>query len=70
MRDDLLEKAIVATKSATILNLPSGKTPLQQLDPNLLWLVSSKGSNYAVGDRISCEGEVGQGERVLKAFAS
>lgn len=51
--DNLKELATAATKLATILNLPNGKTPLQQLDPNLLWLVSSKGSNYAVGDHLN-----------------
>lgn len=51
--DNLKELATAATKLATILNLPNGKTPLQQLDPNLLWLVSSKGSNYVVGDRLN-----------------
>ncbi|MDM9384722.1 peptidase domain-containing ABC transporter [Chlorogloeopsis sp. ULAP01] len=61
--DDLLEKAITSSKSATILNLPSGQTPLQQLDPNLLWLVSSNGSNYAVGDRISLEERGSEGTR-------
>ncbi|MDZ8070041.1 MAG: peptidase domain-containing ABC transporter [Nostoc sp. DedQUE08] len=51
--DNLKELAIAATKQATILNLPNGKTPLSSLDPNLLWLVSSKGSNYVVGDRLN-----------------
>ncbi|AVH68165.1 peptidase domain-containing ABC transporter [Nostoc sp. 'Peltigera membranacea cyanobiont' N6] len=50
--DNLKELAIATVKQATILNLPPGKTPLQQLDPNLLWLVSSKGSNYDVGERL------------------
>ncbi|WP_414573218.1 peptidase domain-containing ABC transporter [Nostoc sp. CCY 9925] len=63
--DNLKELATASTKQATILNLPPGTTPLQQLDPNLLWLVSSKGSNYAVGsclnagsDRANITGEV------------
>ncbi len=63
--DNLKELATALTKQATILNLPPGTTPLQQLDPNLLWLVSSKGSNYAVGsclnlgsDRANITGEV------------
>ncbi len=63
--DNLKELATALTKQATILNLPLGTTPLQQLDPNLLWLVSSKGSNYAVGsclnlgsDRANITGEV------------
>ncbi|AUB43959.1 ABCB-BAC, ATP-binding cassette, subfamily B, bacterial (plasmid) [Nostoc flagelliforme CCNUN1] len=63
--DNLKELATALTKQSTILNLPPGTTPLQQLDPNLLWLVSSKGSNYAVGsclnigsDRANITGEV------------
>ncbi|MEH2133529.1 MAG: peptidase domain-containing ABC transporter [Nostoc sp.] len=51
--DNLKELATAAAKQATILNLPPGKTPLQQLDPNLLWLVSSRGSNFTVGDRLN-----------------
>jgi HlyB family type I secretion system ABC transporter len=51
--DNLKELATATVKQATILNLPVGKTSLQQLDPNLLWLVSSKGSNYTVGDRLN-----------------
>ncbi|WP_375494248.1 peptidase domain-containing ABC transporter, partial [uncultured Nostoc sp.] len=50
--DNLKELATAATKQATILNLPNGKTPLSSLDPNFLWLVSSKGSNYDVGERL------------------
>jgi Cyclic nucleotide-binding domain/Peptidase C39 family len=50
--DNLKELAIATVKQATILNLPVGKTSLQQLDPNLLWLVSSKGSNYDIGERL------------------
>ena len=51
--DNLKELALAAAKTATILNLPRGKTLLQQLEPNLLWLVSSSGSNYTVGDRLN-----------------
>ncbi|WP_392529933.1 peptidase domain-containing ABC transporter [Nostoc sp. C117] len=51
--DNLKELVIATVKQATILNLPPGKTSLQQLDPNLLWLVSSKGSNYDIGDRLN-----------------
>lgn len=50
---DLKELAIEALNHATILNLPSGKTPLNQIDPNLLWFVSSDGSNYPVGSIIN-----------------
>lgn len=51
--NNLKELAVAAAHQTTILNLPSGKTSLQQLDPNLLWLVSSPGSNYIVGDRLN-----------------
>ncbi len=51
--DNLKELAIGAANHTTILNLPSGKVPLSQLDPNLFWLVSSSGSNYTVGDNIN-----------------
>ncbi|MCC5625283.1 cyclic nucleotide-binding domain-containing protein [Nostoc sp. CHAB 5715] len=61
--DNLKELATAATKQATILNLPPGTTPLQQLDPNLLWLVSSKGSNYAVGSCLSLQEGGSEGER-------
>ncbi|MBF2067241.1 MAG: peptidase domain-containing ABC transporter [Calothrix sp. C42_A2020_038] len=50
---DLKELVIRALNHATILNLPSGKTPLDQIDPNLLWFVSSDGSNYPVGSIIN-----------------
>jgi HlyB family type I secretion system ABC transporter len=50
--EDLKEIALASQKHATVLNLPPGKTPLSQIDPNLLWLVSSEGSNYPVGSVI------------------
>ncbi|MEC4817733.1 MAG: peptidase domain-containing ABC transporter [Scytonema sp. PMC 1069.18] len=46
---NLKELAIQHHASATVLNLPPGTTPLQQLDPNRLWLVSGGSSNYAIG---------------------
>ncbi len=51
--DNLKELVLDAANHTTILNLPSGKIPKKQLDPNLLWLVSSSGSNYTVGDNIN-----------------
>lgn len=50
---DLKELSTKALNYATILNLPSGKTPLNQIDPNLLWFVNSEGSNYPVGSVIN-----------------
>lgn len=51
--EDLKQIALASRKQATVLNLPSGKTPLSQIDPNILWLVSSEGSNYPVGSVIN-----------------
>lgn len=51
--DNLKELANIAVSSTTVLNLTSGKTPLNKLDINLLWLVSSSGSNYEVGSCIN-----------------
>ncbi|AKG21028.1 peptidase domain-containing ABC transporter [Calothrix sp. 336/3] len=47
--EQLQEFAMTAVKSAKVQNLPRGKTKLSQLDQNLLWLVSSDGSNFDVG---------------------
>jgi ATP-binding cassette subfamily B protein len=35
-----------------VLTVPSGKTPLSQLDPNLLWLLSSGETNRAIASRL------------------
>ncbi|MCV3215609.1 peptidase domain-containing ABC transporter [Plectonema radiosum NIES-515] len=51
--EDLKQIALASRKQATVLNLPCGKTPLSQIDPNLLWLVSSESSNYPVGSVIN-----------------
>jgi len=51
--EDLNQLAQANIPQATILNLPPGKTSIQKLDPNLLWLVSSNSSNYAVGERLN-----------------
>ncbi len=53
--DNLKDLALASIKTAKCLYLPSGKTPLNQLDPHLLWLVSSSGSNYNVGSRLPIE---------------
>ncbi|GJD18424.1 toxin secretion ABC transporter ATP-binding protein [Rivularia sp. IAM M-261] len=50
--DNLKELATTAANNSTVLNLAAGKIPLSQLDPNLLWLVSSGDSNYPVGANI------------------
>jgi HlyB family type I secretion system ABC transporter len=51
--DNLKKLALEAANHTNILNLPSGKIPKNQLDPNFLWLVSSSGSNYKVGETIN-----------------
>ncbi|MBD2775712.1 peptidase domain-containing ABC transporter [Iningainema tapete] len=50
--DRLKDIATIAAQKAKILNLPSGKTSLQQLEPNFLWLVSSTGSSHPVNSRL------------------
>lgn len=50
---NLKELALAAQEQAVILNLPPGKTPLQSLDPNCLWLLSGGKTNFAVGDRLT-----------------
>lgn len=54
--DNLKERATIAAKQTTILNL-SNKTSLSQLDPNILWLVSSSGTNFPVGSNLSLSQE-------------
>lgn len=52
--DKLEELALDAVKTAVIVNLPPGKTPLSSLDPNLVWLVSGGApTNFAVGSRLT-----------------
>jgi ATP-binding cassette subfamily B protein len=49
----LKELALQAWPEAVVLNVPPGKTTLQQLDPNLVWLVSGGAStNFPVGSRL------------------
>jgi ATP-binding cassette subfamily B protein len=49
--------ALKAIDAAVILNLPPGKTPLQQLDPNLVWLLSGGAkTNFAIGSRLTAQG--------------
>ena len=50
---NLKDLALKAWSEAVVLNLPPGKTPLHQLDPNLLWMVSGGATNFAVGSRLT-----------------
>jgi ATP-binding cassette subfamily B protein len=53
---NLKELALKTWSETTVLNLPPGKTPLHQLDPNLLWLVSGGApTNFTVGSRLTAE---------------
>lgn len=48
------ELALKTWPETIVLNLPPGKTPLHQLDPNLVWLVSGGApTNFTVGSRLS-----------------
>jgi HlyB family type I secretion system ABC transporter len=51
--EDLKQIALASQNHATVLNLPPGKTPLSQIDPNLLWVVSNETTNYPVGSIIN-----------------
>ncbi|NJL63054.1 MAG: hypothetical protein HC903_15990 [Methylacidiphilales bacterium] len=50
--ENLKETAIASLNHATVINLPPSKTPLSQLDNNLIWLVSSSDCNYSTGSVI------------------
>ena len=49
---DLKALTLKLTTEALVLTLPPGTTPLSQLDPNLLWLLSGGKTNLAIGGRI------------------
>jgi HlyB family type I secretion system ABC transporter len=57
---DLKALTLQLLPQAIVLNLPHGKTPLQQLDPNLIWLLSSgsvyqhteQATSLSLGDRL------------------
>lgn len=49
---DLKDLVTSVYKEATVLNLPPGRTPLQSLDPNLIWLLSGGETNFNIGDRL------------------
>ncbi|MGB3654676.1 MAG: cyclic nucleotide-binding domain-containing protein [Rivularia sp. (in: cyanobacteria)] len=54
---NLKQLATDTLPQSQIINLSPGKTSLSQLDSNLMWLVSSKGSNYEVGSRLLLSAE-------------
>ena len=50
---DLKEVALKAKSEAVVLNLPPGRTALDSLDPNLVWIFSGGSStNFAIGSRL------------------
>lgn len=52
---DLKELALQAQSQAVVCNLPPGRTPTNQLEPDRIWLVSGGGSisNFSVGSRLN-----------------
>ena len=51
---DLKEVALLAAPSAVVCNLPPGRTPLNQLERDRIWLVSGgEISNYPVASRLN-----------------
>ncbi|MBF2048245.1 MAG: peptidase domain-containing ABC transporter [Leptolyngbya sp. IPPAS B-1204] len=52
---DLKELALIAESQAVICNLPPGRTPTNQLEPDRIWLVSGGGSisNFSAGSRLN-----------------
>jgi ATP-binding cassette subfamily B protein len=52
---DLKELALLAQSQAVVCNLPPGRTPTNQLEPDRIWLVSGGGSisNFSVGSRLN-----------------
>ncbi len=58
--DNLNEIALKAKEQAHILNLPAGKTPLNSLEPNFVWLLSGGAkTNFTVGSRLNPKDELG-----------
>ncbi|MGB3760502.1 MAG: peptidase domain-containing ABC transporter [Rivularia sp. (in: cyanobacteria)] len=49
---NLKQLATDTLPQAQIINIPPGRTNINQLDSTLMWFVSSKGSNYEVGERV------------------
>lgn len=56
---NIQELANNACSTAVILSLPPGKTPLHQLDPNRIWLLSGGApTNFTVGSKLSPEDSI------------
>lgn len=49
---DLKALTLQLVPDAKVLTLPQGKTPLSQLDPNLLWLLSGGTTNFTIGSQL------------------
>jgi len=49
---DLKALTLQLAPDTKVLTLTQGKTPLSQLDPNLLWLLSGGTTNFTIGSRL------------------
>lgn len=58
---DLKLLTLQSESEAVVCNIPPGRTPIAQLEPNRIWLVSGGGSisNAPVGSRVDAEGMAG-----------
>ncbi|MBE9008940.1 peptidase domain-containing ABC transporter [Pseudanabaenaceae cyanobacterium LEGE 13415] len=52
---NLKQLARTLIDDAIVLTLPKGQTPIAQLDPNLLWLLSGGATNVAISSRINLD---------------
>lgn len=60
---DLKALALKAESRAVVCNLPPGRTPTNQLEPDRIWLVSGGGSisNFPVGSRLNVNSRTSMG---------
>lgn len=60
---DLKELALQAESRAVVCNMPPGRTPTNQLEPDRIWLVSGGGpiSNFPVGSRLNVNSRTSMG---------
>ncbi len=65
---DLKALALQAESQAVVCNMPPGRTPTNQLEPDRIWLVSGGGtiSNFAVGSRLNVNSRSSMGTGYLE----
>jgi ATP-binding cassette subfamily B protein len=65
---DLKALALRAESQAVVCNMPPGRTPTNQLEPDRIWLVSGGGtiSNFAVGSRLNVNSRSSMGTGYLE----